>query len=312
MKQDNAKKITYGAMMLALFLVLLAMTIYVPFIGLFTLWLLPLPFLLYRNRYDRMATIVVAVGAVALSVIITGILSLPFTIVFVAVGVVMGESIVNGKSKLYTFMATAVTIIILTIIFYVSAIFLFGMNMVELLRQEIDVMRDQTIEFLTMFNVNDPKLTESIEANFTFYDVAIPSLFILSTFILAYILILPNFAIAGRLEKNIPKFPSFRNIKLPLITLLVYGVVLLIPLFSKMDPNTGFYVMIVNASIILRFLFFIQGLSLIYFSMHAMKLPTIVPIIATVFALIFSPITVLLGIVDVGINIRALIGEKRR
>ena len=54
-----------------------------------------------------------------------------------------------------------------------------------------------------------------------------------------------------------------------------------------------------------------QGISLIHHYMYEMKLPKVVTVIATVFALMLSPITTILGILDAGMNIRAWIGKDK-
>ena len=62
--QDNARKITYGAMMIALFAILLAVSLYIPLLGSVTMFFIPLPIILYRLRYDRTSSILVTMRRV--------------------------------------------------------------------------------------------------------------------------------------------------------------------------------------------------------------------------------------------------------
>src|SRR6185437_12823288 len=101
------------------------------------------------------------------------------------------------------------------------------------------------------------------------------------------------------------------EMKLPIITVIVYGVILLLTYTVKMEPGTNLYLICLNATIILRTLFLLQGISLIHYYMYKMKLPKVVTFVATLFALLFNPVTTLLGILDSGINIRAWIGKDK-
>ena len=67
----------------------------------------------------------------------------------------------------------------------------------------------------------------------------------------------------------------------------------------------------VNATVILRISIFIQGISFIHYYMNEVKLPKWVIVISTVIAILLSQVTVLLGVLDAGINIRTWIGEKK-
>ena len=104
--QDQARRITYGAMMIALFALLLAFTMYVPLLGALTLLFIPLPITLYRLRYDRLSTLLVAACTWLITLLIGELLSIPSAIVLSAVGFVIGDTVRTGKSKLYVFMET--------------------------------------------------------------------------------------------------------------------------------------------------------------------------------------------------------------
>jgi uncharacterized protein YybS (DUF2232 family) len=129
--------------------------------------------------------------------------------------------------------------------------------------------------------------------------------------VFAFLTVTPNLFIARRLGNDVPKFPPFREMKLPVITVIVYGVILLLTYTVTMEPGTNLYLICLNATIILRTLFLLQGVSFIHYYMHKMKLPNVVTFVATLFALLFHPMTALLGILDSGVNIRAWIGKDK-
>ena len=144
-----------------------------------------------------------------------------------------------------------------------------------------------------------------------FYELAIPSFIIIISFSLAFFIVVLNLFVVKRFGHNPPKFPLFRSMKLPVILLWCYLVVMLLPLFAPPEQGSTMELTVVNASVILRFLFFIQGISFIHYYLNEVKLPKWLIVISTVIAILLSQVTVLLGVLDVGMNIRAWIGRNK-
>ncbi|WP_342513861.1 YybS family protein [Sporosarcina sp. FSL K6-1522] len=309
--QDNVRKITYGAMMLALFAILLAVTLYAPLIGNVTMFFIPLPIILYRLSYDRMSSLLVIAMGLMLSLLVGGILLVPFAFIYGLLGFVIGDTVKTGKTKLYTFMATGLTLLVTMMVMYVVAVFVFSFNAIEELFKSVQEMQGQVSAMMHKMGGVPDNYDELMASQITYYQNAVPSLFIISVFVLAFIYMALNLEVVRRLGRKVPKFPPFREMKLPMMTVFLYGIVLLMSLFVKMEPGTNFYLLVINATMILRFLFLLQGISLIHHYMYEMKLPKVVTVIATIFALMLSPITTILGILDSGVNIRAWIGRNK-
>jgi uncharacterized protein YybS (DUF2232 family) len=307
MMQDQSRKITYGAMMLALFTILLAGALYIPLLKSIILIFIPLPIILYRLRYDRNSTIFVAVGGILLSLIVGGILLVPFAVMFVLLGFLIAESVLFGKSKLYTFMASGLFFIVVGALVYLIGVLVFEINAIDSLMAMLKETEAQFKASLANLAALPESYEKIVEEAFTMYRSAIPALFILWVYLFAFIMIIPNFEILRRLGHPVPAFPPFREMKLPVITIFIYGLIILLPYITDMRPESSTYLLYVNATIILRVLLLLQGLALVQYFMYKMKLPTVATVFATIFALLFSPITTLLGILDIGVNIRAWI-----
>lgn len=309
--QDNARKITYGAMMTAMFSILLAVSFYVPLIGSITLLFIPLPILLYRLRYDRAASILVMAVGIMLSMLIGGIALVPFALVFGPLGFVIGETIKTGKSKLYMFMATGLTLLIIIVLGYVATVLFFGINVIDEFMNMLRESQQQVYSFMVRFGELPEGFEKQLEDMISFYETAIPSMLIVSSFTIALLIVILNTTIAKRLGHNTPKFPPFREMKLPVILVWCFLIVLLLPFFTKLEQGTTMYLTYVNATVILRFLFLIQGISLIHFYMNEMKMSKWLTVISTIIAFLLSQVTVLLGVLDSGMNIRGWIGRKK-
>ncbi|MCM3744566.1 YybS family protein [Sporosarcina luteola] len=309
MMQDQSQKITFGAMMLALFTILLAGAFYVPFLGSIIMIFIPLPIILYRLRHDRSSTVFVAIAGAILSLIVGGILLVPFAVMFGVLAFLVAESILLGKSKLYTFMASGLFFIITGILVYLIAALVFEVNAIDSLMTMMKESEKQFKTSLESLGALPENYEEIVGEAFTMYRSAIPAMFILSVYVFTFIMVIPNFEMLRRLGHQVPVFPPFREMRLPVITIFVYGLIIILPWIMELKPESSAYLLYVNATIILRFLLLVQGLALIHYFMYKMKLPTFVTVLSTIFALLFSPITTLLGILDIGVNIRAWIGK---
>ncbi|ARD48377.1 hypothetical protein SporoP37_09510 [Sporosarcina sp. P37] len=299
-------------MMVALFAILLALTLYVPLLGMLTLLLIPLPVTLYRLRYDRLSTLLVTVCTWLITLLIGGLLSIPSAIVLSLVGFVIGDTVRTGKSKLYVFMATGVALLISLSLLYLGTVWFMKINPIDQLLQQFETIQEEALVILAGMGNSTRDMERVVAEAFTYYQTIVPSLFILSVFIASYFFVMPILAIASRLRFEVPKFASFRSMRLPFATVLAYLALLLISILSQPEQGTTFYLMEANAILIFRFLFFLQGLALIYYALQKMKLPLIVNVPAALLAMFLSPFTVMLGVLDIAINIRAWIDKDKR
>jgi uncharacterized protein YybS (DUF2232 family) len=309
--QDNTKRIKDGMLMIALFTILLTVSIYIPLVGGLTALFIPLPIILFRLRYDRNASLLILGISIILSIAVGGVLLAPFALICGVIGFVIGDTVSLKKTKLYTFMATGLTLLLSLVLAYVAAVLLFGVNVIAKMISQLQ----QTQEFISTTLVEYGELPENFQAQMdeiiAFYELAIPSFIIIVSFCLAFLIVVLNLFVVKRFGFDPPKFPLFRNMKLPLILLWCYLVVMLLPLFSTPEQGSTMELTIVNASVILRFLFFIQGISFLHYYLNEVKLPKWLIVISTVVAILLSQLTVLLGVLDVGMNIRAWIGRNK-
>lgn len=307
--QGNPRKITYGAMMIAMFVILLAISFYIPLVGSIVLFFIPLPIILYRLRYDRISALLVMLVGFVLSLFIGGIASLPFAIALGLLGFIIGDTMSTNKSKFYTFMASGLTFLVIMIFTYVSIVLFLGINLIEELMTVIRETQGQMTSLLVSFGNTDGDINKQMEDMFLLYETAIPSSFIIAAFSFSFIVVVLNSIIVNRVGHNVPKFSPFREMKLPSITVWVFLVILALPFIANVDQGTTLNLTYVNASVIFRFLFLIQGISLIHYFMFKMKLPTWALVMSTILAVMLSPATTILGILDSGMRIRDWIGK---
>ncbi len=309
--QDDARKITYGAMMIAMFAILLAITVYIPIVGSITLFFIPLPIILYRLNYDRGPSILVLMTGVLLSLLVGGILLVPVALVFGLLGLVIGDTIRTEQTKLYTFMSAGLTLLISSVLMYAASVIFFGINIIDELIEGLEVTSAKFNDLAGDNSALSEALSEQMEIAKAFYEVAVPSMFMIASFAFAFIIVILNSSIVKRLGHKAPTFPPFRDMKLPTVLVWSYFVVLLIGIFSTPEQGSTMYIAYVNASVVLRFLFLVQGLSLIHFFMNEKNTPKWLKVLITLMALPLAQLTILVGVLDSGMNIRAWITRDK-
>ena len=97
MQKNQTNYLTYGSMMIALFAILLAISVYVPFLGFITSFIVPLPIAWYSAKFERKHAIFVTVIAIIISFIIGGVFGFVFGLLVGPLGFIIGDSIRNNK-----------------------------------------------------------------------------------------------------------------------------------------------------------------------------------------------------------------------
>lgn len=312
MPNEQTKQLTFGAMMIALFSILLAVSFYVPVLNLITSFFIALPIAWYSAKFNRRASIFITLISIGMSFFIGGLLAIPLAMVHAPLGLVIGDTIRTKKSKLFMLMATGLTLLITMTIQYVVAVITFEYNPVKELMTLTTEFYDQMGSMMETFNNLPKDYYKQVEDMLFMLETVIPSLIIVSLFIFALMFINILLPVLKKLGLEIPKFPAFHYMKLPKSVLWYYLIVQIITLFIELDKGTFAFVAFANAALILRFLLFLQGISLIQFYIHKKGWPKWTMILASILGFILQPYTVLLGIIDLGFNIRSFVVDKTK
>lgn len=311
----NTYKLTEGAILLAIFAVLLLITLYVPGLGLVVNFFLSLPFLLFGAKHDWKSTAVFTLAAVLLSMIVGSFLAMPLAFAYGTTGAVMGYLVREGKSKLAVLIAGSVVFLVNIVAQYVVSVVLFKMNFIEELLDLFRSSVDQSIKMLEQLGqAPDEKLIKQFEQMVEMMETLMPSMFVMASFMVVFILQLVSFPFLKRFGVNVPKWRPFRELTLPKSILWYYLFTMIAAILIQPEKGTYWFWVISNLSFILQMLMVLQGLSLVFYFTHAKGYPKAVPIIVTVliFLLPFVLYIVrILGIIDLGFDLRRRLGEKK-
>ncbi|MDN7245505.1 YybS family protein [Planococcus shenhongbingii] len=304
MPNQQTKQITHGAMMAAVFTVLLALSVYVPLLNVVTTLFLALPIAWYSAKYHWKASALFAAVCLTLSVLVGGLLALPLALIHIPLGLMIGLSIYNQKTKLFMFMGSGIVLLLSVMLQYLASIWLLGINVIEEMMTAMEASYKQTGTLLESIGASTDEYNEMVNQLMTTFETLLPALLVLSVFIIVWLLLLLLLPILKRLGIEVPKFPPFRDMKLPKSVLWYYLIVILVSLLSDLQLGTMAYMIFINASVVLQFLLFLQGVSFYHFYIKQEGWPTWVTVIVTVLALPLQSFTSIVGIIDLGFDIR--------
>ena len=305
MLKNQTSYLTYGAMMIALFSILMATSLYVPFVGFLTLFLVPLPIAWYSAKFERKYAVFIILFAIVIAFIIGGLFGFIFGLLVVPLGFIIGNSLQNKKSKLFILMTSVTFLLLIISVLYILSILLLNINIVEQLLNAADVSNEQVGNIMYSMGQLPKDYDEKVTQALLIAKMIMPSYFIGGVFITALIYLVINLSLLKRLNLEVPKFSKFKDFRLPKAVLWYYLIVSIFSLFVSYEFGSFGYLASINALLILRALLFLQGVSLIHYYFHVLGYPKWLAVIVTFLAVPLYTFTIIVGVFDLGFNLRS-------
>lgn len=306
---NQSRKLTDGALLTVIFIILMAIAIFVPGAILVLIFVLPLPFIIYAYRYDWQPSLIMFVAAILFALFFVSVVSLPLTVLTSIGGIMIGTA-TRRKLSAYETLGRGVLGYIAGLLFiYIFVVVFLGINLVH----EIDVMMEESLEISQgiMKEFGFPEMTEKelepITTRLSMVKDLIPVGIAMISIIMAFISQWLSYKFLNRLEKTQLYFPLFRNLRIPVAIIWVYFISLII-MFMDLDPNSSIYLVVNNVLSLVGLFIVLQGFSFLFFITYQKKWPKALPIIAVVITLmlpiLFINLVRILGIIDIGFGIR--------
>ena len=311
MPNNQLKQLAQGAMMAAVFALLIAISYYVPGLWVVTIIISPLPIAWYSASYERSQAISMTIVAIAITFFLGGLLILPIAVVCGVAGLVIGDAIRLKKSKLYLFIATSLAMLFTFAIIYLISIRLFN---VDFIKESFDLWRESFIQAVNLSEQVSGQVVMSkdqLDLTVNIINAVIPAFITIIVALLALTIISINLPLLKRFKINVPKFSQFKSMRLPKAVLWYYLIVLTVTIFINPAVGTPLYVIILNFSVILWVLLTLQGVSFIYFVIDEKELPKFLKVLTAFFSVPFYSVVLLVGVFDLGFNIRQMIVGKK-
>jgi uncharacterized protein YybS (DUF2232 family) len=304
---SKTKVLTESAVILALYIVLLLITLYIPLLGSITIFMLALPFAVFSARRGLKSSIYLFIAALILTVLFGSIFTLPTTLLFGSSGVVIGYLYKLKKSRFEILAFGSITVIFNLLIMYGIMTTLMDIKPIEEGKKAMQGSMEMMENMMKgMGQALTPEQLTQIEQMMELSMLLIPAIIVLAGVIFAFITQLIAAPILKRLGLEIDKWPPFRELQLPK-SLLWYYLLSMIFMMVPMDKNSIWFMAIFNLFNILQLFMVLQGLSFVFFFGHKKNISRgiLTVVIVLTFLLPFLLYIVrLIGIIDLGFNLR--------
>ncbi|MBJ8110667.1 YybS family protein [Bacillus wiedmannii] len=308
----NTKFITEGAALLAIYAMLLLISMYVPILGTVVTFALPLPFILLTIRYRLSNAFVIFTAALFITVIVSQPMNLVKTIMFGLIGIVLGYMYKKQKKPVEILMAGTLAYLIGIMLIYVASIKFFNIDLMKQMQNMLNESMAQSEKIVTAAGMPISKEQKELFAQFNdVLQTLFPSLLVMVSVCFSWITVMISGSVLRKLKHDVIPWPKFKDIQLPKSTVWYYVIFILLSTFIKVEPTSYLHMVFSNLYVIFTLLLVLQGLTFIAFLAHSKGFTKGVPIISFIvcmFIPMLFPLVTILGIIDLGISLRSKIG----
>ncbi|MYL20666.1 DUF2232 domain-containing protein [Halobacillus litoralis] len=315
---NNSKRITEGALMAGIYLLLLLVIIFLPGgIGSLLLFILPVPYIYYSSRHGWKPGLLLFCLTMIFSVLIVPVLSVPFTLTAGIGGVVSGGVLYAGRSA-YESLALGTVGYTGGLMLGMGLVqLLLGINLVDELTAGMNDSLDTVESTMGAFGQveNSEEAVDTFREAVTFIPDIIPSILVMTSVMTALISLWLTFKLMNRIENKSYAFASFKNFRLPTAILWYYFFAMILN-YVVADREGWVYFGAINVFIVAGTLIAIQGFSFVFYYASQKKWPKAVPVLVIVFSLLSPGLIMylvrILGIIDLGFPLRSYVSEKKK
>ncbi|MFJ5624482.1 YybS family protein [Peribacillus loiseleuriae] len=312
---NNGRKVAEGGVLLALYSILLFLTIQLPFIGSILFFILPIPFILIALKQNMTWAFGFLFIACLLTMIFGTILSLPVALLTGLPGIVIGYHLRKNYSTIKIFISTVLVMLACIIVIFGFSVWFMNVNVITESIGMLKISVEKSSEMLAAFGKTPTdKSLEDIYAAIDLMDTLIPSMFVMTSIILSFLILLVAQPFLKRFSERKLKWPPFRELQLPKSILWYYLITMIIAMTTNPNQGDFLFTVISNLLFILQFFVLLQGLSFVFFWSHRQGWSKVIPIIIIILLLmnpVFQFIVRFLGIIDLGFPLRQNIAKKK-
>lgn len=310
----NTRKITEGAVLLAVFAVLLLVVMYVPILRYLSILVLPLPFIIYTVKYGLKSSLLFLLSSILLSIIVAAIV-IPAAFSYGILGLVIGYCIKEKKSRTFLYIASTLSLTITILLVYLVSMVFLNMNVIKNMIYASEATLMETVDMLEKLGQEFPAgFDEMINLAFDLFTALLPTFLIITSFVLIYLILIVCSPILKRFEMALPRRVHFREWHLPQNIIWYFLVIMLTNFFTPVSFDSIFFIAMINLTFMLLLLFGIQGLSFVFYFAYNKGIAKAVPIIVIISIFFLFPIgyllIILLGIMDIGFDMRQRVKVK--
>src|SRR5690625_2527281 len=139
---NQSKRLTDGALLTAIFIILMLLAIFVPGLLIIFIFVLPLPFIVYAYRYDWQSSLIMFGVTILLATLFVSMISIPLTILVGLGGIMIGTALHHNLSAYETLGRGTLGFIAGLLFIYIFTQVFLQVNWTN----EIDLLMNESIE----------------------------------------------------------------------------------------------------------------------------------------------------------------------
>jgi len=310
----GSSMIREGLIYSGIYLALLLVSLFVPALGLITMFLLPIPFLIFSRQHGWKASLVLIGIVLFFTVLAVHIATLPLTVVAGFGGIALGSALHQEKSPYEAWAQGTVGYVVGLLFTYLLSLWIFQINWIEELRKTIDESISNSVGLIQSFNGNvSQEQIETLENQFGNIPSLLPSIMGIMAIFFAFITLWIGFKILNKQFREHHFFPPVKQLSFPRAIIWYYFIALIVT-FIEFENGSIWGNASQNVYTLTGALFTLQGFSFMFAYADIKGFSKKIPIIGVVISLLFSflllyPVRIL-GIIDLGFSLRERLAKK--
>ncbi|RFU68072.1 YybS family protein [Bacillus sp. V59.32b] len=312
---NNGKKIAEGGALLALYSILLFITMQIPVLGLVSFFCLPIPFILTAAKQKLGWSIGFLFVACVLSVLFGTILAIPTALIAGLLGIIIGDLLKRNKPPFIIYISAFLTFLAGTLVMYAISIWFLEINYLQELMKVFEATVNRTIDTMTAFGLEPSEAEQKRLFDMVdMFDTLLPTLLVTTSMVIVALVFVAARPILKRFSEKQLSWPPLRELQLPKSLLWYYLITMILMLFLNQEESGSLYMVLVNLYVILQLLMMLQGYSLLFFFSHLQGWVKAIPVTILVLSLVlplFQTFIRILGIIDLGFPLREILQKKK-
>jgi uncharacterized protein YybS (DUF2232 family) len=306
---NKSKQLTDGALLSAIFIVLMLITAYVPVLSLLSLLILAVPFIIFAAKYSWKPSLIMLVATSILTMIFATFLAIPLPILAGLGGIMIGSAIHQNSTPYETWARGTLGFVMGMLFTFLFSYFILQINIIGEFDQQVDQVLEMSKQMMVDLGMEQEAEEEFIllEQQVNVFKNLVPVGIVLISLLFALLNQWISYKILNRIEGKQLRFPKFRNLRFPTAVIWIYFLAILVSFFQT-ESNGTIVIALQNILMLVGLLMVIQGFSLIFFYAHNKHLSKAIPVIAIVLTVFFAPLLLplvrILGIIDIGFGLR--------
>lgn len=300
--------------MMSIFSVMMLFYLYVPLLSIIFFLAAPIPIILYTIRHGLKKGIAAGAIGIVISFLIGSMAGLMSAPILIAVGLGMG-AFYSRRQPGNAIITGALIYLFSFLISFVVSVQLFQIDIMSIAKESIEQMMPIVESVLKQSGASEKDIAKQLKQFKEMQDMALSALpvaLLIAVTLMAFVNHWFVRPLLKRFVSDMPLLKKFKDMRLPKSMVWYYLLTLLLMLIQT-EKGSFLWLVQTSAFQILFILVLIQGFSFLFYYCHEKNISKAVPIFAIVLTVFFPPIGVIvriIGIADIGFDLREKVKNK--